>query len=48
MVQQQSYKYFPIELSAILLDGHDSLGKLGTMGATSSTRIIPVIYKFRL
>ena len=48
MVQQQSYKYFPVKLSAILLDVHESLEKLGTMGATSSTRIIPVIYKIRL
>ena len=44
---QENYKYFPIKLSTILLDVHDSLEKLGTMSATSNTRI-SVIYKFRL
>ena len=48
MAYQQNYKYFSIKLSTILLDVHDSLEKLGTMGATSSTGIISVIYKFRL
>ena len=44
---QRNYKYFSIELSTIPLNVHDSLEKLGTMGATSSTGIISVIYKFR-
>ena len=48
MVKQQSYKYFSIELSTILLDVYDSLKKLGTMGATSKTGIISVTCKFRL
>ena len=37
MVQQQSYKYFSIELSTILLNVYHSLEKLGTMGAISRT-----------
>ena len=37
MAERQSYKYFSIKLFSILLDAHDSLEKLGTMGATSST-----------
>ena len=45
---QQNHKYFSIKLSIILLDAQDSLEKLGNMGATSSTGIISVIYKFRL
>ena len=48
MVQQQSYKYFSIELSTIFLDVYDPLEKLGTMGATSRTGITSVIWKFRL
>ena len=48
MVQQQSYKYFSIELSTIFLNVYDSLKKLGTIGATSRTGISSVIYKFRL
>ena len=48
MVQQQSYKYFSVELSSTLLDVYESLKKLCTMGATSRTGIISVIYKFRL
>ena len=48
MAYQQNYKYFSIKLSTILFDVHDSLEKLGTMGATSNTGIISVIYKFRL
>ena len=48
MTQQQTYKYFSIELSPILLDVYDSLEKLGTMGATSRTGIISVIYEFQL
>ena len=46
--RNRNCKYFLIKLSTILLDVHDSLEKLGTMGATSSTGIISVIYKFRL
>ena len=49
MTWQKNYnKYFSIELSTILLDVHDSMEKLGTMGVISSTGIISVIYKFRL
>ena len=48
MAYQQNYKYFSIKLSTILLDVHDSLEKLGTTSATSSTGSISVIYKFRL
>ena len=48
MAWQQNYKYFSVKLSTILLVAHDSLEKLGTMDATSSTGIISVIYKFRL
>ena len=48
IVQQQSYKYFSIELSTILFNAYDSLEKLDAMGATSRTRITSVIYKFRL
>ena len=49
MTKQQNYKYLSIKLSTILLDVYDSLEKLGTMGAsTSSTGIISVIYKLRL
>ena len=45
MTKQQNYKYLSIKLSTIFLDVHDSLEKLGTMGAsTSSTGIISVIY----
>ena len=47
MIQQQSYKYFSIELSTILLNVYDSSEKLGTMGDTSRTGITSVIYKFR-
>ena len=46
--QWSSHKYFSTELSPILLDVHDSLKKLGTMGATSRTGTICVIYKFKL
>ena len=45
MVWQQSYKYFPVKLSTILLYVHDSLEKLTTVGASFSTK--SVIYKFR-
>ena len=48
MVQQQSYKYFWIELSTIFLDVYDSLEKLGFMSASFRTVIISVTYKFRL
>ena len=48
MAWQQNYKYFSTELSTIPLDVHDSLEKLGTTGASSSTGIISVICKFRL
>ena len=48
MVYQQSHKYFSTKLSSILLDVYDSLKKLGTMGATSRTGTICVIYKFKL
>ena len=48
MVYQQSHKYFSTELSPILLDVYDSLRKLGTMGATSRTGNICVIYKLKL
>ena len=48
MTEEQNYKYFSIELSTIYLDVHDFLEKLGTIGATSCTGIISVIYKFRL
>ena len=44
MVQQQSYKYFSIELSIILLNVYDSLENLGTMGATSRTGILHLLY----
>ena len=47
-VAEQQNKYFSIKLSTIFLDVHDSLEKLGIMGATSTMRIISVIYKFRL
>ena len=47
MIQQQSYKYFSIELYTILLNVYDSSEKLGTMGDTSRTGITSVIYKFR-
>ena len=46
MVYQQCHKYF--SKSSILLDVYDSLKKLGTMGATSRTGTICVIYKFKL
>ena len=46
--RNRNYKYFTIKLSTILLDVHDSLEKLGTIDATSSTGIISAIYKFRL
>ena len=39
MVKQQSYKYFSIELSTILLGFYDFLEKLVTMGATSRTGV---------
>ena len=39
------YKHFPEELAPVLLDIYDSWGKLGTMGVTSRTGIIPGIYK---
>ena len=45
---QQNYKYFSIKLSTILSDVHDSLEKLDTKGATSSTGIISVISIFKL
>ena len=45
MAKQQSYEYFPNELSPILLDIYDSRGKLDTMGAIFRTRIIFVMYK---
>ena len=45
--QWSSHKYFSTELSSILLDVYDSLKKLGTMGATSRTGTICVIYKFK-
>ena len=48
MAWQQNYKYFSINLSTIFLDVHDSLEKLGTVGATSSIGTISVIYEFRL
>ena len=48
MVWQQSYKYFSIELSAILLDDYGSLKILGPMGDTSSSGNISLIYKFIL
>ena len=47
MTEEQNYKYFSIELSTIYLDVHDFLEKLGTIGATSCTGIISVIYKSR-
>ena len=47
MDYQQCHKYFSTELSPILLDVYDSLKKLGTMGATSRTGTICVIYKFK-
>ena len=48
MVWQQNYKYFSTDLSPIHLDVYDYLKTLGTMGATSRTGIISVIYKFIL
>ena len=48
MIYWQNFKYFSIELSNMLLGVCDSFEKLGTMGATSSTGIIYVTYKFRL
>ena len=36
---------FTNELAPVLLDIYDSQGKLGTMGVTSGTGIISVIYK---
>ena len=39
-----SQKYFSIEQSPVLLDVYDSLKKLGTVGATSKTETISVIY----
>ena len=48
MVQQQSHKCFSNELPPILLDVYDFLKKLGTMGATSRTGTICIIYKFKL
>ena len=48
MIYWQNFKYFSIELSNMFLDVYGSFEKLGTMGATSSTGIIYVTYKFRL
>ena len=48
IVYQQSHKYFSTELSSILLHVYDFLKKLGTMGPTSRTGTICVIYKFKL
>ena len=39
------YKHFSNELAPVPLDVYDSWRKLGTMGVTSRTRIISVIYK---
>ena len=39
------YKHFFNELVPAFLDVHDFWGKFGTMGVTSRTRIISVIYK---
>ena len=39
------YKHFSNELAPLLLDAYDSWGKIGTMGVTSRTEIISVIYK---
>ena len=39
------YIHFSNELAPVLLDVYDSWGKLGTMGVTSRTGIIFVIYK---
>ena len=41
------YKHFSNELGLVLLDVFDTWGKLGTMGVTSRTGIISVIYKKR-
>ena len=45
MVWQQSYKYFSIEFSPIVLDVYDSLKKFGTMCGTMGSR---TGMKFRL
>ena len=39
------YKHFSNELASLLLDVYDSWGKIGTMGVTSRTEIISIIYK---
>ena len=39
------YKNFSNELAPVLLDVHDSWGKLGTLSVTSKTGIISAIYK---
>ena len=48
MVQQQSYKYFSIELCNILLNVYDSLEKLCKMSAPFRTGVASIIYGFRL
>ena len=39
------HKHFPNELAPVFLDVYDSWEKLGTMGVTSRTGILSVIYK---
>ena len=39
------YKHFSNEIAPVLLDVYGSWGKLDTMGVTSRTEIISVIYK---
>ena len=41
----ESYKHFSNELARVLLEVYDSWAKLGTMGVTSRTGIISVIYE---
>ena len=48
VVQQQSYKYFSIELCNILLNVYDSLEKLCKMSAPFRTGIASSIHSFRL
>ena len=43
--KKKNKKDFWSELAPVLLDVHESLGKLGTMGLTSRTGIISAIYK---
>ena len=38
------YKHFPNKLAPILIDVHDSWGKLGTMGVISRTGIRVIFY----